>query len=553
MTDSAVILHRVALNAAFIAVGYALRALKILTLEDGKTVFRFATNVTLPALLLYVMTRASAVGASSGLSATVSTVSAIIPACSLLVGVGCSFGAYLAYRKSPARARGLAVGSATGVNLGMFAYPFVEAIWGVPGLALCAMWDAPNAVVVFGAAKAIFAAEQKHGDASRAVHDDGGIYDGEWLDKKKHGYGCYKYPSGATYEGQWKNNVKDGLGVYTYGKGGSYAGEFKRGRFDGTGIRVLRTGAVKAGLWEDNEFVEATTVKDCEGTIAATNAAVSTARKAAEASNLTMKDLFWKVAKFPPVIAVTLASMMNFTGIALPQTASQLVVPLANANNPIVLLTLGVLFKPAMDRMQVQAVAKFIGVKYGLGLLSAAVCTLFIPQSFALARGVIAALCVMPVPSIVMQYSAEHENDGQLAAAIVLSSQAMTLVLICCFAVVAPYIVSIDKVVFSGALLAGAVAVGVASAVSVRALKPSRVDKAKSQGVAVAPTASMRSTSPRNIAHRRQRRDVTVNIAVNAPLRALTARGSSFTSAKRSAPQAPLRAALSGGVKLVGL
>ena len=189
MTDSAVILHRVALNAAFIAVGYALRALKILTLEDGKTVFRFATNVTLPALLLYVMTRASAVGASSGLSATVSTVSAIIPACSLLVGVGCSFGAYLAYRKSPARARGLAVGSATGVNLGMFAYPFVEAIWGVPGLALCAMWDAPNAVVVFGAAKAIFAAEQKHGDASRAVHDDGGIYDGEWLDKKKHGYG----------------------------------------------------------------------------------------------------------------------------------------------------------------------------------------------------------------------------------------------------------------------------------------------------------------------------------------------------------------------------
>jgi hypothetical protein len=245
--------------------------------------------------------------------------------------------------------------------------------------------------------------------------------------------------------------------------------------------------------------------------------------------------------------------MMNFTGIALPQTASQLVVPLANANNPIVLLTLGVLFKPAMDRMQVQAVAKFIGVKYGLGLLSAAVCTLFIPQSFALARGVIAALCVMPVPSIVMQYSAEHENDGQLAAAIVLSSQAMTLVLICCFAVVAPYIVSIDKFVFSGALLAGAVAVGVASAVGVLALKPSRVDKAKSPGVAVAPTASMRSTSPRNIAHRRQRRDVTVNIAVNAPLRALTARGSSFTSAKRSAPQAPLRAALSGGVKLVGL
>ena len=44
------------------------------------------------------------------------------------------------------------------------------------------------------------------------MHDDGGIYDGEWLDKKKHGHGCYKYPSGSTYEGQWRNNVKEGLG-----------------------------------------------------------------------------------------------------------------------------------------------------------------------------------------------------------------------------------------------------------------------------------------------------------------------------------------------------
>ena len=46
------------------------------------------------------------------------------------------------------------------MNLGMFAYPFVEAIWGLPGLALCAMWDAPNAVVVFGLAK-LFAADSR--------------------------------------------------------------------------------------------------------------------------------------------------------------------------------------------------------------------------------------------------------------------------------------------------------------------------------------------------------------------------------------------------------
>ena len=530
MSDSSIILHRVGLNAAFIAVGYALRASKILSIEDGRTVFRFATHVTLPALLLYVMTRAS----GGGVASAAASVSAVVPAYSLAVGIGCSLGAYAAYRKGPARTRGLCVGSATGVNLGMFAYPFVEAIWGLPGLALCAMWDAPNAVVVFGAAKAIFAAEQKNGDASRAVHDDGGIYDGEWLDKKKHGHGCYKYPSGSTYEGQWRNNVKEGLGVYTYAKGGSYAGEFKRGTFEGTGIRVLRKGTVKAGLWEANEFVEATTVKDCEGTIAAAEAAAAAARRAAEASNLTAKALFWKVAKFPPVIAVTLASAMNFAGIALPHTAAQLVVPLANANNPIVLLTLGVLFKPAMDRLQVQSVAKFLGVKYGLGLLSGAICTYFIPQSFALARGVIAALCVMPVPSIVMQYSAEHENDGQLAAAIVMSSQAMTIALVCCFAVVAPHIATIDRAVFSGALLAASAAVALASAVGVKALAPSKMDSAKNRGAVAAPSACMRTPSSSSRATRVARRREAVREGTRL---ALAARQSSFATARRAFPQ----------------
>ncbi len=520
-TDGALILHRVALNASFIAIGFALRHLKVLTVDDGRTVFRFATHVTLPALLLYVMTRAAA--ATSG---AVNVMSAIVPATSLLVGLATSFGAYAVYRKSPARVRGLNVGCATGVNLGMFAYPFVEAIWGAGGLALCAMWDAPNAVVVFGAAKAIFAAEQKNGDASRAVHDDGGIYDGEWLDKKKHGYGVYRYPSGSTYEGQWKNNVKDGLGVYTFGKGGSYAGEFKRGAFEGTGIRVLRTGAVKAGLWENNEFVEATTVKDCEGTIAATNAAQATARKAAEASNLTAKALLLKVATFPPVIAVSLASLMNFMRIALPNTAAQLVVPLANANNPLVLLTLGVLFKPSMDRMQLQAVTKFISVKYALGLMCAALATISIPQSFTLARGVIAALCVMPVPSIVMQYSADHENDGALAASIVMGSQAMSIALICAFAVVAPHIATIDRTVFSGALAASATGVALLGALSVKALAPSRGEtKTRTQPASTSASACWRRSRSRRVVARRE---------TPRSVRVLTSQSSTFASAART-------------------
>ena len=289
---------------------------------------------------------------------------------------------------------------------------------------------------------------------------------------------------------------------------------------------MLRTGAVKAGLWENNEFVEATTVKDCEGTIAATNAAQATARKAAEASNLTAKALLLKVATFPPVIAVSIASLMNFMGIALPNTAAQLVVPLANANNPLVLLTLGVLFKPSMDRMQLQAVTKFISVKYALGLMCAALATISIPQSFTLARGVIAALCVMPVPSIVMQYSADHENDGALAASIVMSSQAMSIALICAFAVVAPHIATIDRTMFSGALAASATGVALLGALSVKALAPSRGEtKTRNQPASTSASACWRSSRSRRVVARRETpRSVCV----------LTTQSSAFVSAART-------------------
>lgn len=159
MMDSVVIFYCVVLNVVFIVVGYVLCVLKIFIFEDGKIVFCFVMNVMFLVLLLYVMMCVSVVGVFSGLSVIVFMVSVIIFVCLLFVGVGCLFGAYFAYRKSSARARGLVVGSVMGVNLGMFVYLFVEVIWGVFGLVLCVMWDVLNVVVVFGAAKVIFVVE----------------------------------------------------------------------------------------------------------------------------------------------------------------------------------------------------------------------------------------------------------------------------------------------------------------------------------------------------------------------------------------------------------
>ena len=71
-------------------------------------------------------------------------------------------GAYLMYRKRPSYDRGLLMGCLTGVNLGTFAYPFLEAVWGAEGLRLAALYDIPNGIIVFGLASGIFAAAGSH-------------------------------------------------------------------------------------------------------------------------------------------------------------------------------------------------------------------------------------------------------------------------------------------------------------------------------------------------------------------------------------------------------
>jgi len=41
------------------------------------------------------------------------------------------------------------------------------------------------------------------------------MYDGDWKDDKKDGYGLFKWPDGRAYEGGYKNDRKHGFGVFT--------------------------------------------------------------------------------------------------------------------------------------------------------------------------------------------------------------------------------------------------------------------------------------------------------------------------------------------------
>jgi antitoxin component YwqK of YwqJK toxin-antitoxin module len=36
------------------------------------------------------------------------------------------------------------------------------------------------------------------------------MYDGEFVNGLRHGFGMFFYASGAKYEGRWKNNMKHG-------------------------------------------------------------------------------------------------------------------------------------------------------------------------------------------------------------------------------------------------------------------------------------------------------------------------------------------------------
>lgn len=50
-------------------------------------------------------------------------------------------------------------------------------------------------------------------------YTNGDVYEGQWLDNKKHGQGIYTYSSGDMYSGKFRNGVKHGLGFYSFAKG----------------------------------------------------------------------------------------------------------------------------------------------------------------------------------------------------------------------------------------------------------------------------------------------------------------------------------------------
>lgn len=56
------------------------------------------------------------------------------------------------------------------------------------------------------------------------------IYEGEWKDDKRHGYGVIKCINSYTYYGHWINNTRTGYGVMVYENGIKEEGQWQNGQ-----------------------------------------------------------------------------------------------------------------------------------------------------------------------------------------------------------------------------------------------------------------------------------------------------------------------------------
>uniref|UniRef100_K3X194 Uncharacterized protein n=1 Tax=Globisporangium ultimum (strain ATCC 200006 / CBS 805.95 / DAOM BR144) TaxID=431595 RepID=K3X194_GLOUD len=99
----------------------------------------------------------------------------------------------------------------------------------------------------------------------RLKYSNGDIYDGEWLNGKRHGKGMLKFAEGGSYIGEFGENVYHGFGLLTIPKsqhaltkkwipGERYEGEFAQGRKHGKGTAKTRDGDSYDGFFIDGYY-----------------------------------------------------------------------------------------------------------------------------------------------------------------------------------------------------------------------------------------------------------------------------------------------------------
>ncbi|QHT66119.1 AEC family transporter [Rhodocytophaga rosea] len=120
-----------------IAAGYILKKLKVVSENDGKVVSKIVIYLTFPALILHTVSSLQITSALIFLPLVPLAFSMVL----LLLF------SWLLKNKVDAL-KGVVFMSVCGFNIGLFAYPIIEGIWGKEGLQHLAMFDVGNAISI---------------------------------------------------------------------------------------------------------------------------------------------------------------------------------------------------------------------------------------------------------------------------------------------------------------------------------------------------------------------------------------------------------------------
>ncbi len=122
-----------------ISLGYILKRGNIIKEKDGEGLSRIIFNLTLPSIIIVTFS-----------DITLESSLFLLIFIGFLYGVLIGFFGLFVFRKKQRNVKGMLGMMVPGLNIGLFAYPLVEAIFGKEGITYFGMLDVGNAFIVFG-------------------------------------------------------------------------------------------------------------------------------------------------------------------------------------------------------------------------------------------------------------------------------------------------------------------------------------------------------------------------------------------------------------------
>jgi predicted permease len=126
------------ITTSIVLIGYLIKRFNIINERDGEILTKLVLNVTLPALVI-----------SSASSLEFNPSLGLMPLIAVLYGLFMALLSLFLFKKQSGMSKGILSMLLPGFSVGLFAFPFVEGIWGKKALNYTAMFDMGNSLVTF--------------------------------------------------------------------------------------------------------------------------------------------------------------------------------------------------------------------------------------------------------------------------------------------------------------------------------------------------------------------------------------------------------------------